>query len=184
MQDAQFEVLAVALSRDLLETCLLLGFLPPLIIHPSADHVREFVLFEYESDVVRAYAHISDWNTVYENSLIRTMRVNHIEETLEQEWLPRQLKGVRKGMDEAGYNFSDTSPYINGLAIHHHYRYTADPTHQMMIDEGVKRRTELYEHPLFEQSVHQLWTDPSVKTFFNGLGCPSCPKISELAAVG
>ena len=142
------------------------------------------MLFEYESECIRAYAHISDWNTVYENSLIRTMRVDNIEETLEQEWLPSQVKGISRGMDKKGYNFSDTSPYINGLAIHHHYQCTAAPNQQMMIDEGIKRRTELYEHPLFERSVHQLWTDPSVKTFFNGLGCPSCPKISELEAVG
>ena len=172
------------MSRDLLDTCLLLQFLPPLIIHPSAHHVRDFVLFEYESEVVRGLATISGWNTIYENSLIRTMCVAYIDETFEQEWLPNQIKGVAKRMDKAGYNFSDTSPYINGLAIHHHYKDTSTPTQERFVAEGVKARMELYEHPLFEQSVHQLWTDPSVKTFFNGLGCPSCPQISELQHVG
>ena len=161
-----FEVLAVVMSERMIEACLIHQMLPPLIVHPAAHHVRDFILYEYESDTLRAYALSEGWGWHCQNSLVRTAQIAHVDETLEQESLITHYTKFVEQMEEEGTEFQDTYPMLNTVAIHHRYTHTSYPNNEEILEEAVKKRIELINHPLFEKSASKIENEPLVKSFF------------------
>jgi len=161
-----FEVLAVVMSERMIEACLIHQMLPPLIVHPAAHHVRDFILYEYESDTLRAYALTEGWGWHCQNSLVRTARVVHVDETVEQDAFITHYTKFVEQMEDKGVAFQDTYPMLNSVAIHHHYEDTPYPSNEQILKEAVEKRIELVNHPLFEKSANKIENEPLVKSFF------------------
>ena len=166
MQDGQLEVLVVVMSERMIDACLTHQMLPPMIIPESAHHVREFMLYEYESDCLRACAATSGWGWHCSQSLVRTATVEVVDELFEQDILGQQTQKVAEAMEKEGFNVQDAFPLINVVAVHHHYEHTADPTRAEIIAHTVERRGALMSHKLFESSVKKLMNEPICRAFF------------------
>ena len=60
----------------------------------------------------------------------------------------------------------DVFPMVNVVAVHHLYEDTVDPTREEILDQTVKRRAMLLNHPLFDFSIEKLQSDPICRAFF------------------
>lgn len=166
MQDGELEVLVVVMSERMIDVCLTHQMMPPMIVPESAHHVREFALYEYETDCIRAHALSTGWGWHCEQSLVRTAAIELVDELVDQQVLVQQTTIIAEEMEKEGHNVKDAFPLINVVAVHHHYTDTCDPTREEIIAHSVERRGSLYKHPLFEKSVHKLQSEPICKAFF------------------
>ena len=166
MQDGQLETLVVVMSERMVDACLEHQMLPPMIIPESAHHVREFILYEYETDSLRAHAITDGWGWHCALSLVRTAKVLGVDELFEQEILAQQTTVIADKLEEKGHNVKDAFPLINVVAVHHHYQHTADPTRAEIVAHTVERRSRLMKDPLFDASVAKLQNEPICKAFF------------------
>ena len=91
MEDNELEVLVVVMSQQMIDTCLAHQLLPPMIVPETAHHVREFLLYDYETDSLRACAATSGWGWHCAQSLVRTAKVEVVDELMDQETLVKQL---------------------------------------------------------------------------------------------
>ena len=73
-------MLTVVMSSRMIDACLTHQMMPPMIVPESAHHVREFILFEYETDSLRAHALSSGWGWHCAQSLVRTATIAFGEE--------------------------------------------------------------------------------------------------------
>ena len=160
------EVLTVVMSSRMIDACLTHQMMPPMIVPESAHHVREFILYEYETDSLRGHAFSSGWGWHCDKSLVRTATIELVDELFEQDVLGSQTTKVADAMEKAGFDVKDAFPLINVIAVHHHYTDTVDPTREQIIAHTVERRGSLYAHPLFGRSVEKLQSEPICKAFF------------------
>ncbi len=166
MNDGQLEALVVVMSERMIDACLTHQMMPPMIVPESAHHVREFVLYEYETDCLRGHALSSGWGWHCAQSLVRTAAIEFVDELFEQDVLGQQTTIIAEAMEEAGHSVKDAFPLVNVVAVHHHYEHTADPTREEIIAHTVERRGELMNNPLFEKSVLKLQAEPICQAFF------------------
>ena len=156
----------MVMSSRMIDACLTHQMMPPMIVPESAHHVREFVLYEYETDSLRGHAFSSGWGWHCAQSLVRTATIEHVDELFEQEVLGSQTVKVADAMEQAGHDVKDAFPLINVIAVHHHYTDTVDPSREQIIAHTVERRGALYRDPLFDKSVLKLQSEPICKAFF------------------
>ena len=166
MKDGELETLVVVMSTRMIESCLTHQMLPPIIVPESAHHVREFVLYEYETDCLRAHAFSTGWGWHCAQSLVRTATIEFVDELVDQDELLQQTNIIADAMEADGHNVKDAFPLINVVAVHHHYTDTCDPTREEIISHTVERRGGLYKDPLFEKSVKKLQSEPICQAFF------------------
>ena len=166
MQDGQMECLTVVMTPRMIEACLTHQMLPPMIIPEEAQHVREFLLYDYLSDTLVAIARTSGWGWHCAQSLVRTATVEDVDELIDQEVMVRQTTLVADRLEEKGVNLKDSFPLVNVLAIHHLYTHTCDPTGEEIIEHSATQRKALMSHPLFERSVKKLQSEPICRAFF------------------
>ena len=178
-------MLTVVMSSRMIDACLTHQMMPPMIVPESAHHVREFILFEYETDSLRAHALSSGWGWHCAQSLVRTATIEFVDELFEQQVLGQQSTKVADAMEKDGHDVKDTFPLINVIAVHHHYTHTVDPTPEEIIAHTAERRGALMNNPLFEASVLKLMSEPICKAFFllHNADHSALPLLSQMAGL-
>ena len=151
----------------MLDACLEHKFLPPVIVHPDAAHVRDISLYDAEQGVLAAVAHISGWGWHCDNAMVRTARVVYIDEVIEGDGLcAADLKANAESKESAaGPMEPGTIPLLNCLAIHHQFNDVM-PSHAEILESAIRNRKKLMQHPLFPPSIKKMQTEPLVQTFY------------------
>ena len=170
MKDGEFEVLVIAVTGRMLEACLEHKFLPPVIVHPKAAHVRDFLLFDGDIGRVAAVAYSSGWGWHCKQAMVRTARIEWMDEVIDGDgYNVDEMKMMASGSQlpsSAGPTMPNTIPLINCMAIYHHFGANVFPNHEQALESAIRNRRELMNHPLFNASIKKMQTEPLVRTFF------------------
>jgi hypothetical protein len=159
------EVLVVAVRSQIFDACLRNMMLPPVIVHPDAGNVRDVLLYNTDDEAVGAICRISGWGWHCAQALVRTARVEWMDEVLDDvtnyHFNFDQLDSP--GIDSCSLG---TSPLVNCLAIHHRFDSSC-PSPADILRSAICNRRKLMDDPLFGASIKKMQTEPLVQTFFN-----------------
>ena len=163
----EFEVLSVAVNSRMLDACLEHNFLPPIIVHPDAEHVRDVCLYDVDQGLVAAVAVIDGWGWHCKFSMVRTARVAWMDETVDGfGYDASDLANSAEAKDStAGPIEPGAIPLVNCLAVHHQLN-NSYPSHIEVLESAIRNRKKLLNHPLFKKSIEKMQTEPLVRTFY------------------
>ena len=143
--------------------------LPPVIVHPDAAHVRDWLLFDGDLGIVSAVARTNGWGWHCSQAMVRTARVEWMDEVADGDGFDlEEMKRFASGSQlpsTAGPTQPNTIPLINCMAIHHTFDKVF-PNHDDVLDSAIRNRKKLMNHPLFNASVRKMQTEPMIRTFY------------------